>query len=134
MLLLLLLVVCLELSPIGGLEVDFRRGLGAFFHGGWYEGNKVSKSQDLRYFLSMKCRWVVYAANSYHRVVDLPFGEMRGFEATTYRPWSLKVGLMSRLYVMNSYVDVNDELHAWEGKVGLFVVASYIRLDNLDSI
>lgn len=59
---------------------------------------------------------------------------MRGFEATTYRPWSLKVGLMSRLYVMNSYVDVNDELHAWEGKVGLFVVASYIRLDNLDSI
>lgn len=62
--------------------MDFRRGLGAFFHGGGYEGNKVSKSQDLRYFLSMKCRWVVYAANSYHRVVDLPFGEMRGFEAT----------------------------------------------------
>jgi hypothetical protein len=32
----------------------------------------------------MRCRRVVYAAESYHRVVDLPFGEMRGFEATTY--------------------------------------------------
>jgi hypothetical protein len=52
------------------------------------------KSQDLRYFLSIKCRCLIYAAEPYRCVVDLPFREKRGFKATTYRPRSLKV-LMS---------------------------------------
>lgn len=47
LLLLLLLLVCLELSPVGRFEVGFRRGLGAFFHGGGYEGSG-QKSQNLR--------------------------------------------------------------------------------------
>jgi hypothetical protein len=85
-LLLLLLVVCLELSPVGGLEVDFRRGLGAFIHEGGGQSVCMSeKSQDLRYFLSTRCPRVVYAAEAYRCVVDLPFGEKRGFEATTYK-------------------------------------------------
>jgi hypothetical protein len=52
----------------------------------------------------MTCRRAVYAAEPYHGVVDLPFGEKRGFEATTYRPWSLEVGRMSRLLI-----------YTWEG-------------------
>jgi hypothetical protein len=84
-LLLLLLVVRLKLSPVGGLEVDFRRGLGAFIHeGGGRSVCMSEKSQDLRYFLSTKCPRVVYAAEAYRYVVDLPFGEKRGFKATTY--------------------------------------------------
>jgi hypothetical protein len=51
---------------------------------------------------------VFYAVKSYHRVVDLPFGEKRGFEAATYRPWSwsLKVGLMA---MERSKVDVDGK-------------------------
>jgi hypothetical protein len=60
------------------------------------------KSQDLRYFLSIKCRCLIYAAEPYRCVVDLPFREKRGFKATTYRPRSLKVGLV---------LMATDELH-----------------------
>jgi hypothetical protein len=38
----------------------------------------------------------------YRRVVDLPVAEKRGFEATTYRPWSSKVGLISMVLEITS--------------------------------
>jgi hypothetical protein len=39
----------------------------------------------------------------YRRVVDLPVAEKRGFEATTYRPWSSKVGLISMVLELLVY-------------------------------
>jgi hypothetical protein len=59
----------------------------------------------------MTCRRAVYAAEPYHRVVDLPFGEKRGFEATTYRPWSLEVGRMLRLLI-----------YTWEGTADRYLL------------
>jgi hypothetical protein len=103
-LLLLLLVVFSELSPVGGLEVDFRRGLGAFIHEGG-RGRSVcmlEKSQDLRYLVPIN---------------DMPTGSLRGGALSSCRRPSFwrEEGLRSydiQTLVLGSGADVEvAELH-----------------------